>query len=84
LVEILVFRFRIFFNTFLYFLTLAFVGLAPLASYSFSTAKKSNQKMPPLLLTPLQKTQGFPFRSEHYHAGPELAKYAQTAGPEDP
>jgi hypothetical protein len=52
-------------------------GLAPLASYSFSTAKKSNQKRPPRQLRPVKDT-GFPFRQHHYHAAPELAQNAQT------
>ena len=39
--------------------------------------------MPPRQLRPCEKTQGFPFRVRGYHAGPELAKDAQTAGPED-
>ena len=34
---------------------LGVVGLAPLASYSFATAQKSNQKKPSLRLAPRKK-----------------------------
>ena len=33
--------------------------------------------------TPLEK-QGYPLRQHHYHAAPELAEDAQTAGAESP
>jgi len=56
---------------------LGIAGLAPLASHSFATAQKSNQKRPPLQLRPVKST-GFPFRQHRYHAAPELAKNAQT------
>jgi len=71
-------------STALSFIYFGIVGLAPLASYSFSTAKKSNQKMPPRQLRPCKKTQGFPLKCGPYHAAPELAKGAQTAGSEGP
>ena len=58
--------------------------IAPRASYSFSTAKKSNQKKPPLQLRPCKETQGFPLRQHSYHAVKKLAENAQTVFTESP
>jgi len=43
------------FMTFVYF---GIAGLAPLASYSFATAQKSNQKRPPRQLRPCKRNRG--------------------------
>ena len=58
-------------------------GLAPRASYSLSTATKSNQKRPPRQLRPVKNT-GFPFNRGGYHAAPELANNAQTCWHREP
>jgi len=68
------------FGTVLFIFYFSIAVFAPRSSYSFSTAKKSNQKMPPRQLRPCKKTQGFPLKCGDYHAAPELAKGAQTAG----
>ena len=44
---------------FILFIYLGIAGLAPLASYSFATAQKSNQKRPPTSFAP-RKTLGVP------------------------
>ena len=61
--------------TFSYF---SIAGLAPLASYSFAAAQKSNQKRPSLQLRPCEKTQGFPLKQHRHYAVKKLAKDAQT------
>jgi len=72
------------FGTVLCFIYLGIAVFAPQSSYFFSAAKKSNQKMPPRQLRPCKKTQGFPLKCGYYHAAPELAKDAQTAGADGP
>jgi len=69
--SLIVFLFGLFLAFTVYFY-LDIAGLAPQASYSFSAAKKSNQKRPPQQLRPVNDT-GFPFSHYRYHAVPELA-----------